>query len=138
MIGASASVTIATNAVKAAADKATAENVGQAAGRIRKDAIASIVPSVDPSPPGSPPHTHGGRKRAGKGKLPKAILYAVDKAAGDAVIGPAKSKAGTVGQAHEFGGKYKGEQFAERPFMGPALDRQQTKFAASFAGSIGS
>lgn len=137
MIGASVSVTATTGAVKDAADKATAENVGQAAGRIRKDAIASITPSDMPSPPGQPPHTHGGRNRKGKGKLPKSILFAVDKSAGDAVIGPARSKAGTVGQAHEFGGRYKGEQFAERPFMGPALDRQQTKFAASFAGSIG-
>lgn len=137
MIGASVSVTATTGAVKDATDKATAENVGQAAGRIRKDAIASITPSDTPSPPGQPPHTHGGRNRKGKGKLPKSILFAVDKAAGDAVIGPARSKAGTVGQAHEFGGQYKGEQFTERPFMGPALDRQQAKFAASFAGTIG-
>lgn len=126
-----------TENVTAAADKAVEVNVAMSAARIRKDAIASIVPAETPSAPGKPPHTHGGANRASKGKLPKAILYAADKRAGNAVIGPARSKTGEVGQAHEFGGSYRGNQFDERPFMGPALDRQRDKFAASFAGSIG-
>ncbi len=81
-----------------------------------------------PSPPGTPPYTHGGR-------LPAAIGYAVE---GDtAVIGTQYSKIGTGGEPHEDGGEYKGDDYPERRFMGPALDEMSPRFGPSFQGSIG-
>jgi len=135
VIGLDFALQITTAPVEKAAKQAGVKNVGHAAAIVRKDAIASIKPAEGASSPGSPPHTHGGKKKRGKGKLPKAILFA--QVGDTAVVGPAKSITGTVGEAHEFGGKYKGETFAERPFMGPALTRQTPRFAESFAGSIG-
>jgi len=76
--------------------------------------------------------------KVSKGQLPRAIVYDNDKESDTAVIGPRESVVGTSGEAHEFGGDYKGQDFPERPFMGPALDKNIDRFASSFAGSIGS
>jgi phage gpG-like protein len=148
--------------VKDAVGKAAFRNFGHAAASIRKDAQASITRSTQvtkatydysgikrnasgqflagsgkrkvvsrahhrPSPPGSPPFT-------AQGLLSRAILFAADQSG--AVIGPAESVAGTVGQAHEFGGDYKGNNYPERPFMYPALERGTPRFAGEWAGSI--
>lgn len=140
--------------VKEAAKKAGFRNIGHAAASLRKDAIASIKPAPKirvkrkkinkkgrkvtvtrsvhvsvGSRPGSPPYTR-------KGKIKRGILYHVDK--DSAVIGPVRSKTGTHGTAHEFGGKYKKQSYPERPFMNPALVRAAPRFAESFRGSIGS
>jgi hypothetical protein len=117
-----------TERVKAAADKAAFRSFSHAAASIRKDAVASIEVSPEPSPPGDPPHT---RRRL----LPRAMRFAVDKQG--AVIGPMASMAGQVGGTHEFGGQYKGEQYPERPFMFPALERGVPRFAGQWRGSIG-
>lgn len=114
--------------VKAAAEKAAFRNFRHAAASIRKDAAASIERSPDPSPPGTPPHT---RRRL----LPRAMRYDVSKEG--AVIGPRASVAGEVGSAHEFGGRYKQQDYPERPFMQPALERAIPRFAGSWRGSIG-
>ena len=118
-----------TKAVKAASDKAAFRNFGHAAATISKDAKASIENSPEPSAPGTPPHTR--RRR----HLPRAIRYAADKTG--AVVGPMASVVGTAGQAHELGGTYKGEQFDERAFMYPALQRGAPRFAGEWTGSIG-
>ena len=117
-----------TKRVKGAADKAGFRNFGHAAASIRKDAVASIEVSPDPSTPGSPPHT---RRRL----LPRALRFDQDKKAG--VIGPTASVAGRVGHTHEFGGPYKGEDYPERPYMLPALERALPRFAGQWQGSIG-
>lgn len=117
-----------TKRVKDAADKAAFRNFGHAAASIRKDAAASIEVSPEPSPRGTPPHT---RRRL----LPRAMRYAVDKLG--AVIGPMASVAGQVGSAHEFGGRYKGQDYPEREFMFPALERGVPRFAGQWRGSIG-
>jgi hypothetical protein len=117
-----------TKRVKDAADKAAFRNFGHAAASIRKDAVASIEVSPDPSPPGSPPHT---RRRL----LPRALRFDVDNKG--AVIGPRASVAGQVGHTHEFGGSYKGEDYPERPYMLPALERALPRFAGQWQGSIG-
>ena len=54
-----------------------------------------------------------------------------------AVIGPRASVVGDVGKGHEFGGEFRGEDYPERPFMGPALEETEDTFGNSFAGSLG-
>jgi hypothetical protein len=117
-----------TKKVKTAADKAAFRNFGHAAAAIRKDAVASIEVAPGPSPPGTPPHT---RRRL----LPRALRFDVDKQG--AVIGPRASVAGQVGHTHEMGGEYKGEDYPERPYMLPALERALPRFAGGWKGSIG-
>jgi hypothetical protein len=117
-----------TKAVKAASDKAAFRNFGHAAASIRKDVAASIEVSPDPAPPGQPPHT---RKRL----LPRSLRFAYDKEG--AVIGPTASMAGQAGAVQELGGRYKGQEFPERPYMLPGLERNIPRFAGSWQGSIG-
>jgi len=148
MIGSSFKFESTTNNVKKAADEAGFRNVGHAAASIRKTAIASILnspagsPGRDsstgrftkaatiPSQPGKPPFTR-------KGSLRRAIRFDANKLTGTAVIGPQFSLFGTAGHAHEFGGRFKENTYPERPFMGPALLGNITRFGNSFAGSIG-
>ena len=111
-----------------AAQEAKFRNFGHAAASIRKDAISTIEKSEKASAPGSPPHTR-------RGQLPRAIRYAVDK--DGAIIGPVASVVGESGAAHEFGGTYKGEDYPARPFMAPALERAEPRFAGDWQGSIG-
>lgn len=126
--------------VQVAADKASFKNVGHAASSIRKDAIDSIKQAEGPSRPGTPPHTHtGGTTKRGtqkKGHLQKSIAFAENKAAQEAIAGPMLSVVGLAGEAHEKGGSFRGDQFPERPFMGPALQRAIPRFTGSFAGSF--
>lgn len=128
-----------TKRVSDAAEKATFRNVGHAAAAIRKDAVESIVQADGPSAPGSPPHTHtqkttkSGKTR--KGNLQRAIAYDADK--DSAVIGPRFSVVEEAGAAHELGESFHGQDYDERPFMGPALDKNLDRFASSWQGSIG-
>lgn len=64
--------------------------------------------------PGQPPTTR-------RGLIRRAIRYEVAADRKSVVIGPASSLAGTAGQPHEHGGRYRGGRFPQRPFMGPAL-----------------
>lgn len=140
MIGINAQITDNSQAVVKAADAATFRNLGHAAASIRKDAIASIIPSDQPSKPGAPPHTRRRVTKKGKqlkGQLQRAITYDQDRANKNAVIGPRASVVGESGAAHEFGQSYKGDSFPERSFMGPALEANLTRFASDWAGSIG-
>lgn len=120
-----------TKAVKAAADKAAFRNFVHAAASISKDVKGTLekAPEGVASEPGSPPHTHRGAY------LRRAVRYAADKEG--AVIGPMASVVGKVAEAHEFGGEYKGQQFPERPFMLPALERAIPRFAGQWRGAIG-
>jgi len=121
-------------AVAKASDDATFKNFGHAAAGIRKTAIASIQPGDGPSTPGTPPHTHtqkvtkSGKTRAGV--LPKSITFKADKEG--AVIGPRESIVGEAGAAHEFGEEFRGDDYPERPFMGPALEANLARFASSW------
>ncbi|MCE9555917.1 MAG: hypothetical protein K8T91_21420 [Planctomycetes bacterium] len=111
-----------------AAKKAAFRNFGHAAASIRKDAMASIERSDAPSEPGEPPHTAGGL-------LPRSIAYAVDE--NGAVIGPRASVVGQAGAAHEHGETFHGDDFPQREFMGPALDRAIPRIGGEWKGSIG-
>jgi phage gpG-like protein len=119
-----------TSRVQDAAEKAAFRNLGHAAASIRKTAIDEIIVAEGPSDPGTPPHT---RRR----QLKRAIKYDLDQAAESALIGPEASIVGEAGAAHEFGGEFRGEDYPERPFMGPALETNVDRFASEWAGSIG-
>lgn len=72
-----------------------------------------------------------------RGQLPRAIVYAYDKTRMEAVIGPAASRVGTSASAHEHGGRYKGQTYPARPFMGPTLQENLDMIPQKFKGSIG-
>lgn len=106
------------------------KNAAHAAARIRKDAQESLIKAEGASKPGTPPHTH---KRQ---FLKNAITFDVSES-GEAVVGPRFSRVGESGEAHEFGGEYKGAEYPERKFMLPAMERNVARFAGEWAGSIG-
>lgn len=129
MVGVKSKTKLDARKVKSAADRANFKNLGHAAAAIRLAARRGIKRGEKPSTPGTPPHTR-------KGRLKNAIKYAVDKGRQTAVIGPDVDVAGTSGQAHEFGGVYRREQYDKRPFMGPALEKTKERLPAIWAGSI--
>jgi len=141
MIGATVRIEDHTVRLQQAVSKAAFKNAAHAAASIRKTEIESIKFGKGPSAPGTPPHTHGreftkkGKKR--KGVLQRAIAFWADRETGEAVIGPRFKIAGTSGSAHEFGGRYKGQTYPERPFAAPALEQNLSRFAGSWKGSIG-
>jgi hypothetical protein len=116
--------------VVSATERATFRNLGHAAAAIRRDTVESIVVAEGPSPVGTPPHT---RRR----QLKRAIRFDQDRQAQEAVIGPLASLVGEAGRAHELGGEFRGQEFPERPFMAPALEKNLDRFAGDWAGSIG-
>jgi len=129
-VGVDIDVTIDTEKIRRAEEEARFRNFGHAAARIRLDAQASIIPDPlgKPSPPGQPPATK-------KGQLRRAIRYAVDRFG--AIVGASANVVGTSASAHELGGPYKGADYDERAFMGPALLQNIDRFGGSWRGSIG-
>jgi hypothetical protein len=115
--------------VKRAAKAGSVKSLGHAGAAIRIAARRSIKKSTEPSTPGSPPNTRRGRSK-------NAIKYAVAADKQSVVIGPDVEIAGTSAKAHEFGGRYKREQYDKRPFMGPALERTSPRLPAMWAGSV--
>ncbi len=122
MIGINAKTVDTTRDVTRRMRAASFRNIGHALAQIRKTAMGSIKssPKGAHSPPGQPPETRKGRRR-----LPRSILYDVERTMFGGfiggVVGPTFSRVGTAGAAHEFGGPYKGQQYPARPFMGPSL-----------------
>lgn len=111
------------------AKSATGRYLGRAGATVRKVASWSIRKRAQASSAGQPPHTR-------RGQLRRSILYAVDRLGGSVVIGPASSRVGTSGKAHEFGGRYRRERFPARPFMGPALSKIEPSLPAMWADSF--
>jgi hypothetical protein len=141
MIGLAVTVRDQTQQVAQQLERTVVRNVGHAAASLRKRAIESIEPSDQPSPPGRPPHTRlRVSRKTGKvrpGQLQRAIVFDHDKQAHVAVIGARHTVVGESGQAHEFGGEYRGDDYPQRAFMGPALERTADRFGDDFAGSLG-
>ena len=111
------------------ARRANIESLGHAAAAIRLTARRSIRRSPKPSAPGRPPHTR-------RGLLRRAIVYAVDKYRKTAIIGPAYSLVGFSATPHEFGGRYRRQRYARRPFMGPALEKTKHRLPRHWAHSV--
>lgn len=116
--------------IRQAVDRAKAGSIRAAAYVVSTTAKGKIKTSAETSEPGQPPTTR-------RGLLRRAVQYAVTQDKSLAVIGPAFSVVGTAGQAHEFGGRYKGQSFPARPFMRPALEESLDQFAGAFRGSFG-
>ncbi|MGE3803916.1 MAG: hypothetical protein AB7K24_04485 [Gemmataceae bacterium] len=129
MIGFNVRTQIDSRKVLAKARRANIENLGHAGAAIRLAARRSIRRAKRASAPGRPPHTR-------KGRLKQAILYAVEKHEQRVVIGPSVDIVGTAGQAHEFGGHYRNEDYPRRPFMGPALVALRPRLPEFWADSI--
>ena len=115
--------------VKKKAKDASFKNLGHAAASIRLTARRSIRKRATESPPGTPPHTR-------KGQLKRAISYAVEKREERAVIGPEHAVVGPSAMAHEFGGRFRGDRYDKRPFMGPALMKIKDRLPRKWAGSV--
>jgi hypothetical protein len=129
MIGANVRSFFDAKGVQRKAQDGSIRALGHAAGAIRLTARRSIKRSPTYSDPGTPPHTRRGLLREG-------ILYAVEKDAARAVIGPAYEMVGTSGSAHEFGGKYRKETFPKRAFMGPALEAIRPRLPSFWSASV--
>lgn len=120
-----------TRRVKTAVDRASFRNLGHAAAGIRKFVFGSLKRRKKPSRPGQPPHTRG------RAILKRSILFHVDRDRLSSIVGPTHSKVGIVGEAHEFGKKYKGIKYPERPFMGPALAANIDRMPSYWLHSVG-
>jgi hypothetical protein len=126
--------------VTKAEEKATFENVRQAAYSIRKDAVSTIKrkprKSQAASPAGQPPLTRGTR-----GKNLRSAIYVgadmSDKQFASALVGPRASFVGIAGEVHELGKSRGGTDFPERPFMRPALLRAVPRLPQQWSGTIG-
>jgi phage gpG-like protein len=115
--------------LRKAVERARAGGLRAAAFLVSQAAKKKIIKSRTASAPGKPPHSR-------RGLMKFAIRYEVAKDNMSAVIGPIKSKAGTSGQAHEFGGSYRGAYFPARPFMGPALMETLPQLGPKFRGTV--
>ena len=146
MIDMTAHSTFRGGKVKDAAARANFTNLTHAAAAIRLTARRSIKKAPKgqgsddkgrftsarqnrPSPPGKPPHTR-------KGQIKRAILYAVERKVGRAFIGPTHEAMGMSAGAHEFGGRFRGQRYRARPFMGPALKENVPRLPRLWAGSV--
>lgn len=129
MIAARAKTTFDAAKVRRAARKGSIQSLGHAGAAIRLTGRRSIKKSAKPAAPGAAPHTR-------KGRLRNAIKYAVAGDKQSVVIGPDHAVAADSGRAHEFGGRYRDENYPRRPFMGPALDKVRDRLPAFWAGSV--
>ncbi len=111
------------------ARKGTFRSLAHAGAAVRLTARRSIKKNPRPSAAGHPPHTR-------KGQLKRALLYKVEKERRRVVIGPAYSVVGLAGHAHEFGGKFRREDYPKRPYMGPALKSAESRIPKIWSDSI--
>lgn len=129
MIGVRVRTKDETKRVKKKARDASIKSLGHAGASIRLVARRSIRKRQKASEPGQPPHTR-------KGQLRRAIVYAVEKREERVVIGPEHAVVGPVGLAHEFGGRFRGDRYKPRPFMGPSLMKVKDRLPRKWAGSV--
>lgn len=112
--------------LRKAVERAAAGSLPPVGYLISQLAKSKVKRSRTAAPPGQPPHTR-------RGQLRRAIRYQMAADKRSIVIGPAASKLGTAGAAHEHGGRYKGARFPERPLMGPALEEAASMIGPTFA-----
>ena len=129
MIGLKARTEDRSKAVLAKAKEASIKNLGHAGAAIRLTARRSIRRGKKPSSPGTPPHTR-------RGLLKRALRYAVERDRERVVVGPAHGVVGPSAIAHEFGGRFRGDKYDRRPFMGPALMKIKDLLPRRWAGSV--
>jgi len=110
------------NRVKHAVKASEIRSLGRAAAYIWGIARRSISKKKGPSEPGKTP-------RSPTGRLKGSLAFNVDKAAGEAVIGPARAAIALIGHTHEFGG-------VEGPKRGRARGRFWKELRLGGAGPI--
>lgn len=126
-------------AVTSKTDAATRKVLSRFGAFVRTAARSSIRKRKKPSPAGSPPSSH-------VGLLKKLIYFGYDQSSKSVVIGPERLNSGK-GQAPallEYGGtttiksgdKRRRAVYRARPFMGPAMEKEQPKLPAMWAGSV--
>jgi hypothetical protein len=108
---------------------------------IRTSARTSIRPRKGTSRPGNPPFSH-------EGSLRRLILFGYDAGSDSVVVGSVGFKRSTAPNALEFGGKatvfrrVRGQlvrqqvPIATRPYMTPALKREQHRLPALWRHSV--
>jgi hypothetical protein len=112
------------------ADRGQYRSLGHWASSLRRKARESIEKAPGPSLPGTPPHTHRGRR------LPRSILFARDPLHESYVVGASHPIMGIGAAAHEHGGRREGQTFLARPFMAPALEATIPRAPRRFAGLL--
>ena len=117
-------------AVADAAEKGNFTGLHHAAASIRKSIIESIRVAPGPSPAGTPVHSR-------KGKFKRSLLYDVNKARHEAVIGLSFRKVGRSGEPHEKGTRYFGVKYPRRPTVLPGLLRAIPRISGEWYGSLG-
>jgi hypothetical protein len=128
MFGITTKLTADTKALEAATEKAAYESFAHAAASIRKEAIASVEKSKEPSPVGTPVHTRRGLAR-------RAIQFHATKK--EANIGFLYSRIGPAMAVHEKGGRRGKTTYQPRPTMVPAMEENLDRFVKDWQGSIG-
>jgi hypothetical protein len=128
-------------AVLSAVDKAKRAVLSKAGAFIRTTAKHSIRTKKGSAPPGKPPHSH-------EGSLRRLIYFGYDRASDSVVIGPVGFKRSTAPNVLEFGGKSEVKRrrrgkvvktratIQERPYMGPALEKERPNLPKRWAGSV--
>lgn len=125
-----------------AVDKAKRAVLSKAGAFIRTAARTSIRKRKGSAPPGAPPHSHVGLLR-------RFILFGYDRASDSVVVGPVKlDKPTEAPRVLEHGGTTTVTEVARRrlrkhrvrikarPFMGPALKKEQPMLPKLWAGSV--
>ena len=127
-------------AVISKVDRATRRVLSKFGAFVRRTAKGSIRKRKKSSEPGKPPSSH-------TGLLKKFIWFGYEPEHQTVVIGPAALDGHSRGTAPElaehggFGmvlkkGKPVRRRYRARPFMGPALDKEQPKLSAMWRDSV--
>jgi hypothetical protein len=127
-------------AIRHHVNRATRRVLSRFGAFVRRTAKQSIRKRKQPSPPGSPPSSHIGLLR-------KFIWFGYEPDKRSVVIGPARLSQKGRGDAPsllEYGGstmvqskgKRRRARVRARPFMGPAMDKEQPKLPAMWRHSI--
>ena len=128
-------------AVLSAVDRARLAVLSKFGAFVRQTARQSIVKRKAVSVPGQPPRSH-------TGLLKRLIFFGYDPATKSVVIGPAPMGATPEAlPALEYGGatvvkphgRFKGTRrviITARPFMGPALEKEQSKLPSLWLDSV--
>jgi hypothetical protein len=117
------------NKVKKPMEEATYKSLNQAAASLRLIAKRSIRKRKKPSPAGTPPSTQTSR-------LPRSIVFFVDRKRSYAIVGPSYDLIGPAGAAHEQGGMLRGTDYDQRPFMVPAMEKIIPRLPSMWAASF--
>lgn len=127
-------------AVLSKVDAAARRTLSRFGAFVRRTAKSSIRKRKKPASPGSPPSSH-------TGLLKKFIFFGYDPGHKSVVIGPARLSSKGRGSAPsilEYGGsttlqrhgRRQRVSYRPRPFMGPALEKEQPQLPAMWKNSV--